>query len=43
MRRISGHERFLTNDLLVVDQVIRKFNGKAGRNFEYNPRRIEAK
>ncbi len=31
MRRNSGHECFLTNDVLVVDRVIGKLNAKAGR------------
>jgi hypothetical protein len=37
MRRFSGDEFFSANDLQVVDQIVRRDNGKAGHRFEYNP------
>jgi hypothetical protein len=43
MRRFSGDEFFSTNDLQVIDQIVGKYNGKAGHRSEYNPRRIEAR
>jgi hypothetical protein len=43
MRRFSGDEYFSSNDLYVVDQIVRNDNGMVGHGFEHNPRQIEAR